>query len=258
MTIPFSAKRALRPLRDLALSLATYRSGVTQILNGVPVQVDARSRLSFPPSYDEEVTTLLSMQVKPGNECWNVGANVGVHVLQLCRLVGSAGKVVAFEPNPTAAMLLTRNVALNNYTARVEIVQAAVGQHSGAADFFIAAPDPMGRAEIPNPRLSQTQQICVDVTTLDQQLAQRATRPRCILLDIEGWEIGALLAAESLLQLSPLPLIIVELHPDTWAWSGHSAEQLKTLLRRQGLQLTPLSGQQDIFAEHGHVLVVRC
>ena len=257
VTIPSSAKKALRPIRELALSLATYRYGVTQILNGVPVQVDARSRLSFPSSYDEEVTKLLSTQVQPGDQCWNVGANVGVHVLQMCRLVGPHGKVVAFEPNPTAAMLLTRNVAFNGYTDRFELIQAAIGQHSGITDYFIDGTDPMCRAETPNPLLSQTERICVDVTTLDQQLAKRRPQPKCILIDIEGWEIGALLSAESLLQLNPLPLIVVELHPDAWAWSGHSAEQLQTLLHRHGLQLTALSGQRDVFNEHGHVLVVR-
>ena len=257
VTIPSSAKKALRPIRELALSLTTYRHGVTQILNGVPVQVDARSRLSFPPSYDQEVTNLLFAQVQPGDECWNVGANVGVHVLQMCRLVGPHGKVVAFEPNPTAAMLLARNVAFNGYTDRFELIQAAIGQHSGITDFFMAGIDPMCRAETPNPRLSRTERICVDVTTLDQQLAKRRSQPKCVLIDIEGWEIGALLAAESLLQLNPLPLIVVELHPDAWAWSRHSGEQLQTLLRGHGLQLTAFSGQRDVFAEHGHVLLVR-
>ena len=257
MTIPSSAKKALRPLRELALSLATCRHGVTQVLNGVSVQVDARSRFSFPLSYDEEVTNVLSTRLQPGDECWNIGANVGVHVLQLSRLVGPAGRVVAFEPNPTAAMLLARNVALNGYANRVEIIEAAIGQHSGTADFFITGTDPMCRAEAPNPRLSQTQRISVDVTTLDDQLALRTTRPKCILIDIEGWEIGALLAAEAVLRLSPFPLVIVELHPDAWAWSGHSAEQLEMLLHRQELQLTALSGQNDVFAEHGHALLAR-
>lgn len=257
VTIHASAKKALRPLCDLALSLATYRSGVTQVLNGIPLQVDARSRLAFPPSYDKQVTHLLTTTVHDRDECWNVGANVGVHVLQLCRLVGAAGKVIAFEPNPTAAMLLARNVALNGYTDRVEIMQAAVGQHAGSTDFFIARADPMCRADFPNPRLPQTRRIRVDVTTLDRQLALCAQPPKCVLIDIEGWEIGALLAAETLLQLDPLPLIVVELHPDAWAWSGHSAEQLEVLLRSHHLEVTALSEQHDVFAEHGQVLLVR-
>jgi len=255
VTIPASAKKALRPIRDFALSLATYHSGVTQVLNGVPLQVDARSRVAFPPLYDEEVTKLLTTNVREGDECWNVGAHVGVHVLQLCRLVGPSGKVLAFEPNPNAALLLARNVALNGYTERVEIIRSAVGEHSGAADFYVAGSDPMCRADTPNPRLPRTRRINVGVTTLDQQLAFHATHPKCVLIDIEGWEIGALQAARLLLQLNPLPLIIVEFHPDAWAWSGHSAAQLETLLCSHGLQLRPLSGQCDVFAEHGQVLL---
>ena len=257
MTISDSAKKALRPIRELALSLATYHRGVTQVVNGVPLQVDARSRVFFPASYDEGVTNLLSAHVNDGDECWNVGANVGVHALQLCRLVGPTGKIVAFEPNPNAAMLLSRNLVLNGYGERVEVVQAAVGEHLGTADFFVAGADPMCRADIPNPRLPRTRRIRVEVTTLDQQLALRVTRPNCILIDIEGWEIGALLAAQSVFELNPLPLIIVELHPDAWTWSGHSARQFEMLMHSHRLKVTALSGQHDVFAEHGQIVLTR-
>jgi len=230
---------------------------VTQIVNGVPLQVDARSRLSFPAFYDEQATRLLSTVVREGDHCWNVGANVGVHVLQMCRLVGPTGKVLAFEPNPNAATLLGRNVALNGYSDRVEIIRAAIGQRSGAVNFFITGTDPMCRPDTPNPRLPRSRRIRVDVTTLDQQFALHPTHPKCILIDIEGWEIGALQAAESLLQLNPLPLIVVEFHPDAWAWSGHSAAQLEMLLRKNGLQVRGLSGQRDVFGEHGQVLLAK-
>ena len=199
-------------------------------------RVDSRTRFSCAPIYDAGVTQVLMATLKPRDECWNIGANVGVHVLQMCSRVGPTGQIVAFEPNPYAAALLQRNVTLDAYSGRVSIVQAAIGEYIGTTEFYIAGSDPMGRPQRPNPLLHRTTCLQVPVFTLDHLLAQRGRSPRCLVMDIEGWEIGALLGAQGLLQLEPLPLLIVELHPDAWSWSGHSREQLVHLMESSKLE----------------------
>ena len=189
--------------------------------------------------------------------CWNVGANIGIHTLQLAHRVGSQGSVVAFEPNPAAVSLLRRHVQLNGYADRVTIIQAAVGEREGEADFFVAGADPMARAEHANPLLSQTTRISVPVITLDGYLQSQLRRPDCIVMDIEGWEIAALRGARSILEGQPFPIFIVELHQDTWEWSGHSRQDLETLLREYKLSVKPLSGQDDPLAQYGRVLLYR-
>jgi FkbM family methyltransferase len=57
--------------------------------------------------------------------CWNIGANVGEHVLRLARIVGPTGRVLAFEPNPEAAAVLATNIQLNRYSDRVSIVETS-------------------------------------------------------------------------------------------------------------------------------------
>ena len=158
---------------------------------------------------------------------------------------------MAFEPNPHAASLLRRNVALNRYTDRVTIAQIAIGEHRGTSDFFLAGADGRGRPERPNPELPRTTRIEVPVLTLDEFLAHHNGVPRCVVMDIEGWEIGALLGAERLLQLEPQPVLIVELHPNAWSWSGHSRHQLEQLLARHNLKAVPLSNQSDVLTEYG-------
>jgi FkbM family methyltransferase len=225
------------------------------IVNGTNFRVDARTRLSFSPVYDVGASQLLNSTLRSGDEAWNVGANIGVHVLQMAARVGPSGRVVAFEPNPRAATLLQRNVALNGYSERVTIVRAAVGQQPGTTDFYVRGADPMGRSEQPNPLLPQTTRIQVPVMTLEQFSNGRSKAPDCVFLDIEGWEIGALLGAQQL--LPRIPLCIVELHPDAWSWSGHSRTQLEELLRTLELEVVPLSNQRDSLAEHGQVWLRR-
>jgi FkbM family methyltransferase len=247
----------LRPIRDVALAVATYPCGVRRTVNGRILRVDARTRSSFSGTYDTGVTQLLRDMLKPGDECWNIGAHVGVHVLQMCSLIGPSGRVFAFEPNPRAAALLRRNVTFNGFSDRVSIIPTAVGERSGTTDFHFAGSDPMARAERPNPLLRRTRCIRVPLLTLDQFLVERGCSPRCIVIDIEGWEIGALVGAHEVLRLRPLPLLIVELHPDAWSWSGHSREQLEQLMASHGLEALALSGQADVLGEHGQALI-RC
>jgi FkbM family methyltransferase len=248
-------KRILRPVREIALHLATHPRGVPTIVNGNNFRVDARTRLSFSPLYDVGPSDLLNSTLRHGDEAWNVGANVGVHVLQMCTRVGPAGRVVAFEPNPEAAKLLRRNVTLNGYSDRVTIIEAAMGQHPGTTNFYISGADPMGRPQRPNPLLSRTKCIQVQVLTLDQFASDRRKTPDCILMDIEGWEIAALLGGEKL--IPRIPLSIVEFHPDAWPWSGHSRAQLEDLLRTFELEVVPLSNQRDPMAELGQVWLRR-
>ncbi len=250
-------KTVIRRVFEFALSTATFPFGVSRTVNGTRYRLDSRTRQSFTAAYDPGATQVLASGVPKGGTCWNVGANVGVHTLQLASLVGSTGRVLAFEPNPNAAKLLRRNIHLNGFGDRVQVVESAVGQKSGEIDFFVEGASPMGRGGKPNPGLAQTHRIRVPVTTLDELVRENASRPDCIVVDIEGWEIGALMGSPRLLDSDPLPLLIVELHPEAWPWSGNSKEELQAVLKKHRLSLVALSGQKDVFEDLGQVLITR-
>ena len=243
--------------RETVLHLRTRRTGVERTINGSRFQVDSRTRFSFPPVHDPEVVEAYARTLVAGDTCWNIGANVGEHVLQMARIVGPTGRVLAFEPNPEAAALLATNIQLNRYSDRVSIVEIAIGQYLGTTDFYVAGANPMGRAQQPNPLLRRTRRITVPVKTIDSVLEDTQRLPNCVLVDIEGWEIAALLGAPRLLAAEPFPMLIIELHPDAWAWSGHSRHDLEALLKRYSLHLAPLSGQHDPLSQYGQVIITR-
>jgi len=62
----------------------------------------------------------------------DVGANIGAHALHLAKLVGSSGRVIAFEPTDFAFAKLQRNAALNP-ALPVQPVKAALADHSASA-----------------------------------------------------------------------------------------------------------------------------
>ena len=242
----------LQRWREPAVRALLSRRGARRTVNGVALRVDPAARHTFTPTYDAGAAEYLRQHLGAGMEAWNVGANVGVYTLQLAARVGPAGRVVAFEPNPAARAVLTRNVALNACQDRVEIVPSAVGAEPGSVDFFTSGADGMGRAGRPNPQLPRTVRIHVPVTTLDTFAAACGRRPDLVVMDIEGWEIAALQGARSLL---PFTRFIVELHPDAWQWSGHTRADLETLIAAAGLTVTAVSGQADPLGEHGQVVL---
>ena len=246
--------RWLGPFRESAIRIAMSRRGVARVVNGLPLRVDPVGRETFTPIYDAGAAEYVRARLGDGMEAWNVGANVGVYTLQLAHWVGARGRVVAFEPNPEARAVLTRNVALNGLQSRVEIVPSAVGETAGSVDFFASGADGMGRAGQANPTLAATRRIQVPVTTLDEVAAARGRTPVVVVMDIEGWEIGALRGARSLLASTRF---VVELHPDAWKWSGHTRADLEVLLDDAGLIAEPVSGQQDPLGEQGQVVLQR-
>jgi len=243
--------------RETFLHLRTRRSGVECTMNGSRFQVDSRTRFSFPPIHDPEVVRAYARTLVAGDTCWNIGANVGEHVLQMARIVGPTGRVLAFEPNPEAAALLATNIHLNGYCNRVSISEVAIGQCLGTTDFYFAGANPMGRAQQPNPLLRRTRRITVPVKNMDSIFEDTERLPDCVLVDIEGWEIAALLGAPRLLAAEPFPMLIIELHPSAWAWSDHSRHDLEALVKRYSLQIAPLSGQHDPMSQYGQVMITR-
>jgi FkbM family methyltransferase len=83
--------------------------------------------------FSESEVALFRGLVRPGDTVLDVGANVGAHTLPLARLVGSGGRVVAFEPQRLLFYCLCANVVLNDLT-NVDCRHAAVGQTSGTLD----------------------------------------------------------------------------------------------------------------------------
>jgi hypothetical protein len=95
------------------------------------------------------------------------------------------------------------------------------------------------------------------VVTLDEVARDRGGLPDAVIMDIEGFEVAALRAAGALLGGSgeSRPWWIVELHPNAWAWSGHTRQQLESLVQDARMRVVPLSGQTDPLGEYGQVLL---
>jgi 23S rRNA G2069 N7-methylase RlmK/C1962 C5-methylase RlmI len=92
---------------------------VVATIDGIKYQLHLGELIDNSMFYDgcfEPTTTrVIKEQVKQGMTVLDIGANVGCHTLQLAKLAGKNGKVIAFEPMSWALSKLKRNIALNNF-----------------------------------------------------------------------------------------------------------------------------------------------
>lgn len=247
-----------RGLWHWALERLYGRAGLPRRVNGVPLRVMPQFRWYFAETYDPPVAKVLQQAAKPGAVSMSVGANLGVYPLQFASWTAPGGRVFAFEPNPKTAALLKRHVAMNGFSDRVEVVEAAVSDLRGKATLFAAGTDGMSRLGAPNPLLgSATEEIVVETDTLDDFCRTRRVRPDLVMIDVEGFEQRVIAGAKSLLTSGPMPTVVVEMHPSAWPNAGGDASSFRRLLGDLELVPTPLSGQRAPYEDYGHVLLER-
>jgi FkbM family methyltransferase len=250
--------RALRPGYERMLGIASGGRGIPWEINGVTYRIDPQHRHRLGADYDPPVAAFLRERVRRGAVCIDVGANVGVYVLQFARWAGKTGRVIAFEPNPVARSVLERHVQLNRLANRVTIVAAAVGAGAGEAVLFASGADGRSRLAEPNRELDGgvVTPIGVQIVTLDEYCSTARLQPDWLLIDIEGFEIAALEGASAIIRSRGRDLgIVVEMHPNVWASARTTRERAESVLRVLGRRPVALTGQSDPLADHGLVFL---
>jgi FkbM family methyltransferase len=247
--------RRLRPAYESLLDWSSGDQGIPWAINGVTYRIDPHCRHRLGQNYDPPVAAFLRERVKPGALCLDVGANVGVYVLQFAHWSAPGGRVIAFEPNPSACAILQKHVEINGLAERVRIVPAAVSESRGEAVLYAAEAEGMSRLGESNAALNgRVAEITVPVVPLDEYCDAEGLQPDWLLIDIEGFEIAALAGARKLIQSRRGQLgIVVEMHPNVWDSAKTTRAGAEALLDELGLRAEPLMGQADPLGEHGLV-----
>jgi FkbM family methyltransferase len=260
-----SLVRGLRPAYETLLSWSSRGRGIPCRINGVALRRDPRCRQHYPDNLDYEpaVAAHLRAMVGPDQICFDVGANVGYYALQFAYWCRPSGRVLAFEPNPEARVVLERQIAVNRLADRVEVVPVAVADRSGETTLYVPGANHQGlhgvsRLGGADPHLSNDfRTISVPLTSLDDFCASRGVIPDWALIDIEGFEIAALKGARRLVAKRRARLgLIVEMHPDLWDSVGTPRQAAEALFAELRLRPVSLTGQRDPLAKRGVVHLV--
>ena len=203
--------------RPVWLAQVAQRAGL-QLQATAPLFFGARMRvvtgevmssaiLTF--GYSEVALTALLLRVlRAGDGVVDVGTHFGYEAVLASRLVGPSGFVIAFEPNPDAAAIASRNLAPYG---QASLRGAAAGERPGRLRFArtsLARAAFAGAAGRTLRNAGDAEEIEVDVTTLDDVVSE-ARRVRLVKIDVEGAEPAVLRGADRLLRRDR-PLIVAE------------------------------------------------
>jgi FkbM family methyltransferase len=173
-------------------------------------------------------------QITPGMVVFDVGANVGFYTTLFARLVGPAGRVHAFEPDPLSFGILRQRTARH---ANVEANSTAVGDHPGSTTLSCNRSNRADNRVHPSLGDETAEAIEVPLTTLDDYCAARGIdRIDAVKMDVQGAEVAALAGfRQTLLRTRPRWLLI-ELSPEHLKAAGSSPEALWKILDDLGFE----------------------
>lgn len=176
-------------------------------------------------SYGPDEAAHFQQLVKPGDVVFDIGAHVGYFTMLAAHIVGTSGKVFAFEPLPVNLAYLKQHQRVNRLK-NVEILPLAVGARQ--EEMTLDLRGGTGRGRLATGRADGLQ---VKVTSLDAMFDQgNLPGPDFIKMDIEGAECDALRGASRLLARYR-PVILLSLH-------GEAGHESKSILARLGYRLS--------------------
>jgi len=166
--------------------------------------------LYYQGTYEAGTLYVLSSVLRPGDVFLDVGANIGLVSLVASRLVGSQGRVYAFEPVPATIALLEQNITLND--ARNVCVEAtALGAVDETRPIYEHLDVNRGAASLVPVGEAQSSGA-VPVTTLDVFVRKASLERlvRAIKIDVEGWEAEVVVGGRQTLADPAAPVLILE------------------------------------------------
>ena len=192
--------------------------------------------------------------LRPGDVFVDLGANIGSYAL----LGAAAGAdVYAYEPGSHAHARLVRNVALNGFTERVRLRNAAVGERSGMARLTLNR-DTGNRIERSSGREEQSESV--EMIRLDDEPYTGC--PFLMKIDVEGFELPVLTGSEKWLADNGLAAVIVETNGSARHYGGND-EGIHRILSAHGFapfRYDPFTRSLEARseqAESGNTLYVR-
>lgn len=160
-------------------------------------------------AYEPHVSAIIERYGAPGMTVLDVGANVGFHTMAMARLVGSDGRVFAFEPNSENCRLILKTLSANSMS-NVELLPVALGERRGWTHFTSHVGSNGGTIRSSDGHYVDGAGPVVAIWPLDEL---NLTRVGLIKLDVEGAEGLVVRGGEKTIRQSR-PVIITELSRD--------------------------------------------
>lgn len=179
-------------------------------LKGYRMRIDwQRYRGFLYGTWEPDVVQSIQNTVREGWVAVDAGAHIGYYTLLLARLVGSAGRVFAFEPMTANFDVLRENISLNGLT-QAEAINKAVVNQTGPLQLSLPEQGDLPEGTSVH-EFRGVRPVTVDAVALDDFFADRRRRVDFLKMDVEGAEADVLRGARALIETDH-PTMEIEIH----------------------------------------------
>lgn len=223
------------------LTIAPFVAHLSRELGGLAFQCDPRDSVArevcYTGVYEPQETQLVLRILERGDVFVDAGANWGYFTLAGAAQVGSAGRVLAFEPEPRLFDLLRVNLALNGVDW-VSPHRVAIADRRGSLRFtaYVDTSGNWGQSRAAAP--GAPADFDIDTVALDDVLDGAQVGPvQLTKIDVEGGEAAALAGMRRGLSAARYRYVIVECHPALLSAHGHHEDDTLRPLVDAGYRL---------------------
>jgi len=231
---------------DLFFSIRAMRKGnfANVRIGGLDFQYDMRDRavgriVYIFREYETREVEVLAQNLIEGMNFIDIGANSGFFTIIASKLVGSSGKVLAFEPSQDNMRILRSNIEANDLQ-NVEAIESAVCEAERQVTLHLSKINPGDHrtyqsddARILNAG-SPRETIQVAGTSLDEFLSCTRIDADVIKMDIQGAEHHALMGMRDTITNRENILLMTEYWPRGLRAAGSSPSGFLADLHRSG------------------------
>jgi FkbM family methyltransferase len=251
--------KALRDLRDAIYRIVRPRERVLLKIQGLKMELDPAQMGVVPELLRDGIferceTELIRSLLKPGHVVVDVGGNIGYYSLIAADIVGSAGRVYTFEPEPSNFAFLERNVQINAFR-NITLERFALSNTRESKRLFLNSTNSGGHHLYDAGEGEES--VTVETITLDEYLAGKELPVHLVKMDIEGFEPFAFEGMKRVLAANPGVRLLTEFFPNMMATAGASSQDYLNGLKQLGFSLllvdevhntTRPATEADIFA----------
>lgn len=212
------------------------------IVNGFKMYLDPTDALELRKNKTFETfeTTLVKKEIKKGDVVLDIGANIGYFTLVFSQIVGTNGKVFAFEPDPNNFALLKKNIE-NNNLKNVELIQKAVSDVSKPLSLYLCDYNHAQHRIYPSPRCNK--KITVESTIIDEYFSETEFYDKInfVKIDVEGSEYNAIEGMKKTLKSNPRLKMLCEFSPKQIREYGLKPEDILNQLLSLNFKIFPIT-----------------
>jgi FkbM family methyltransferase len=184
-------------------------------------------------AHEKHITRVIADEVKAGDTCLDVGANIGYFAAAMASRCGPSGRVVAYEPEAANFAMLTTNAKLAEARGlKVETVRAAVSDCAGTLALVRGEQSTLHQVASAG-TATRPEDLVPCVNLADDLRARGINGPiRLLKIDVEGHEVAVLKGCTAMLAEGRVGTVIIEVT------EGAQAAEIDAILKRLNVDVT--------------------